>query len=42
MEAQLEKKDLGFIGVCLLITVVSLAIGIPYFYQAFPEASIDF
>ena len=42
MEAQLEKKDLGFIGVCLLITVASLAIGIPYFYQAFPEASIDF
>ncbi len=42
MEGELEKKDLGFIGVCLLVAVVSLAIGVHYFYQAFPEASIDF
>ena len=42
MEAKLESKDLGFIGVCLLIAVVSLVIGVHYFYRAFPEASIDF
>ena len=42
MEGELEKKDLGFIGVCLLVAVVSLTIGVHYFYQAIPEASIDF
>ena len=42
MEGRLEKKDLGFIGVCLLVAVVSLVIGVHYFYRAFPEASIDF
>ena len=42
MEGKLERKDLGFIGACLLIVVVSLIIGVHYFYRAFPEASIDF
>ena len=42
MEAKLQKRDLGFIGICLLVAVVSLVIGIHYFYRAFPEASIDF
>jgi membrane protease YdiL (CAAX protease family) len=42
MEGKLERKDLVFIGVCLVVTAISLVIGIHYFYQAFPEASIDF
>jgi membrane protease YdiL (CAAX protease family) len=42
MEQRLEKKDLWFIGVCLLITALCLGVGVHYFYRAFPEASIDF
>ena len=42
MESKLERRDLGFIGICLLVTVVCLIIGVHYFYRAFPEASIDF
>ena len=42
METRLTRKDLVFIGGCLLVAVVSLAVGVHYFYRAFPEASIDF
>ena len=42
METKLTRKDLAFIGGCLLVAAVSLAIGVHYFYRAFPEASIDF
>ena len=42
MEQRLEKKDIHLIIACLIITVTCLAVGIPFFYQAFPEASIDF
>lgn len=42
METRLTRKDLAFIGGCVLIAAVSLAVGVHYFYQAFPEASIDF
>ena len=42
MEGKLERRDLVFIGGCLLVTVFCLLIGTRYFYQAFPEASIDF
>ena len=42
MEIKLTRKDLAFIGGCVLIAAVSLAVGVHYFYQAFPEASIDF
>ena len=42
METRLTRKDLAFIGGCLLVAAVSLAVGIHYFYRAFPEASIDF
>ena len=42
MEQRLDKKDIYLIVTCLVITVVCLAVGIPFFYQAFPEASIDF
>lgn len=42
METKLTRKDLAFIGGCLLVAAVSLAVGVHYFYRAFPEASIDF
>ena len=42
METKLTRKDLAFIGGCVLIAAVSLAVGVHYFYRAFPEASIDF
>ena len=42
METRLTRKDLAFIGGCLLVAAVSLAVGVHYFYRAFPEASIDF
>ena len=42
METRLTRKDLAFIGGCVLMAAVSLAVGVHYFYQAFPEASIDF
>ena len=42
METRLTRKDLAFIGGCVLIAAVSLAVGVHYFYRAFPEASIDF
>ena len=42
METRLTRKDLAFIGGCVLVAAVSLAVGVHYFYRAFPEASIDF
>ena len=42
METRLTRKDLAFIGGGVLVAAVSLAVGVHYFYQAFPEASIDF
>ena len=42
METRLTRKDLAFIGGCVLMAAVSLAVGVHYFYRAFPEASIDF
>ena len=42
METKLTRKDLAFIGGCVLVAAVSLAVGVHYFYRAFPEASIDF
>ena len=42
METKLTRKDLAFIGGCVLLAAVSLAVGVHYFYRAFPEASIDF
>ncbi len=42
METRLTRKDLAFIGGCLLVAAISLAVGVHYFYRAFPEASIDF
>ena len=42
METKLTRKDFAFIGGCVLVAAVSLAVGVHYFYRAFPEASIDF
>jgi membrane protease YdiL (CAAX protease family) len=42
MNEKLMAKDFRFILVCVIICLVSLFIGIKYFYRAFPEASIDF
>ncbi|MCC7262892.1 MAG: CPBP family intramembrane metalloprotease [Candidatus Latescibacteria bacterium] len=42
MEERLSQSDRRLLLGCLLVTVLSLAIGIPNFYRAFPEASIDF
>ncbi len=42
MEQRLDRGDVRLILVCLAITIVSLAVGTHYFYQAFPEATIDF
>lgn len=37
-----QSKDLRLIGVCVLVILASLFILDKYFYQAFPEASIQF
>jgi membrane protease YdiL (CAAX protease family) len=42
MEERLERKDRLLLLGCLAITALSLAVGVPNFYRAFPEASIDF
>ncbi|MBI2505279.1 MAG: CPBP family intramembrane metalloprotease [Candidatus Latescibacteria bacterium] len=42
MEERLDRKDRHLLLACLAVTALSLAVGIPYFYRAFPEASIDF
>ena len=42
MEQHLGRDDRRLIGVCIAITIASLAVGGHFFYQAFPEATIDF
>lgn len=42
MDEKLLKKDYTFIVICLAIIAAGLFIGLKYFYQVFPEASIDF
>lgn len=39
---RLERKDKRLILACLSVAAVSLYIGVRYFFQAFPEASIEF
>jgi membrane protease YdiL (CAAX protease family) len=42
MEERLDRRDRRLLLGCLLVIALSLAVGIPNFYRAFPEASIDF
>lgn len=42
MEQRLERSDIRLILVCLALAAVSLLVGTHYFYDAFPEATIDF
>ena len=42
MEQHLERQDLRLIGVCIAVAVAGLLVGTHFFYQAFPEATIDF
>ena len=42
MREKLNRGDWLFLGVCTVIFAAGLAIGIAYFDDAFPEASIDF
>jgi hypothetical protein len=39
---KLDRKDARLIGICLLVADVGLYVGVRYFFQAFPEASIEF
>jgi len=42
MEQRLEGRDIRLILVCAALTLASLLVGTHYFYDAFPEATIDF
>lgn len=42
MEERLDRSDIHLLWGCLLVAALSLAVGVPNFYRAFPEASIDF
>jgi len=42
MEQRLEGRDIRLILVCAGLTLVSLFVGTHFFYDAFPEATIDF
>ena len=39
---KLDRKDLRLIVVCAVVAVVSLFVGVRYFFKAFPEAQIEF
>ena len=38
----LTSKDKRFLLICAVIAAASLWVGVNYFYNAFPEASVDF
>lgn len=42
MEQRLERNDIRLILACAAICVVCLSVGTHFFYDAFPEATIDF
>jgi hypothetical protein len=42
MEERLDRRDYRLLLGCLVVAALSLAVGIPNFYRAFPEASINF
>ncbi|TES93754.1 MAG: CPBP family intramembrane metalloprotease [Candidatus Cloacimonadota bacterium] len=42
MKEKLNKKDFWFIGVCIVIAVITCIISLRLYNRAFPEASLDF
>ena len=42
MERRLDRSDLRLLLACAVLTLVGLAVGARFFYDAFPEATIDF
>lgn len=42
MDQRLETRDIRLILACAALSVVSLLVGTHFFYDAFPEATIDF
>ncbi|MFA6109773.1 MAG: CPBP family intramembrane glutamic endopeptidase [Candidatus Latescibacterota bacterium] len=42
VEQRFDSSDYRLIAVCLVLIAVSLVVGVPLFYDAFPEAAIDF
>ena len=42
MEQRLQRRDIHLILVCATLTLASLLVGTHFFYDAFPEATIDF
>ena len=42
MERRLDRNDLRLLLGCAILTVIGLAVGARFFYDAFPEATIDF
>ena len=42
MERHLDRNDFRLLLGCAILTVIGLAVGARFFYDAFPEATIDF
>ncbi len=42
MERRLDRNDFRLLLGCAILTVIGLAVGARFFYDAFPEATIDF
>lgn len=42
MNERFNRSDYLFLGICLVLSAISIAIGVHWFDSAFPEASIDF
>ena len=42
MDTKLQSKDYTQILACFIVAIICLVFIISFFYQAFPEASIDF
>ena len=42
MERRLDRGDLRLLLACAALTLIGLAVGARFFYDAFPEATIDF
>ena len=42
MERHLDRSDFRLLLGCAILTILCLAVGARFFYDAFPEATIDF